>query len=125
MTLTQMKQLVRCGAISTLVLGACAADPADPATSRSESAVTIDDIDLAPECAGILTYVNGASFGELDSYLPSDVAAAIDAAQPFGNIEALSSVSGVAQARIALIAARARTLGQIGPSCAGVYEELA
>jgi hypothetical protein len=46
------------------------------------------------------------------------------AAQPFADLEDLSSVSGVAGARLQQIAARARTLGFIGPACAGVYEEL-
>jgi DNA uptake protein ComE-like DNA-binding protein len=121
-----VKQLVRFGAISALVLGGCAADPA--ATSTLASAVTIHDTDLAPECAGIIDYVNTASLAELDSYLPSDVANALvqrRATQAFVDIADVSSVSGIAQARLALIAARARTLAFIGPSCAGVYEELA
>jgi DNA uptake protein ComE-like DNA-binding protein len=123
------KQFVRFGALSALVLGACAVDPdPDPATSTTDLASTIADTDLAPECAGILTYVNGATLAELDSYLPSDVAAAIvarRATRPFSNLADLSSVSGIAEARLATIAARARTLGAIGASCAGVYEELA
>ncbi len=122
MTSSHMKKLVRFGAISALVLGGCAAEPA---TSTQASAVTIDDTDLAPECAGILDYVNGASVAELDSYLPSDVAPAIVAAQPFIDLADLSSVPGVGQARLWLIAERARTLGEIDASCAGVYEELA
>ena len=42
---------------------------------------------------------------------------------PFVDLADLSSVSGVAQARLVQIAGRARTLGFIGPSCLGVYEE--
>jgi DNA uptake protein ComE-like DNA-binding protein len=123
---TYVKQLVRFGVLSALVLGGCAAEPA--ATSTLAAAVTIGDTDLAPECAGILSYVNTASLAELDSYLPSDVASALvqrRATQAFADIADISSVSGVAQARLALIAARARTLAFIGPSCAGVYEEIA
>ncbi|HWO19415.1 MAG TPA: hypothetical protein VNO30_11590 [Kofleriaceae bacterium] len=121
-----MKQLIRSGAAFGLLLGGCAAEPAS--TSATAAAITIADTDLAPECAGILTYANGASLAELDSYLPSNVADAIvlgRAAQPFADLEDLSSVSGIAQARLAQIAARARTLGFIGAACAGVYEELA
>lgn len=122
------KPLVRFGAVAALVLGGCAADPGAATTSSSSAAVTTADTDLAPECAGIITYTNGASLQELDSYLPSTVASAIDArraAQPFTDLADLSSVSGVAQARLAQIAGRARTLGFIAASCAGVYEELA
>lgn len=119
------QQLVRFGALSALALGACATDPE---TSTTDLASTIADTDLAPECAGILTYVGGASFAELDSYLPSNVADAIvarRATQPFTDIADLSSVSGIAQARLAQITARSRALGFIDATCAGVYEELA
>ena len=124
------KQLVRCGVISALMalmIGACAMDPA-PDTSTEDLASTIADTDLAPECAGILTYVNGAQLAELDGYLPSTVADAIilrRATRPFSDLADLSSVSGVAQARLDQITARARTLGFINATCAGVYEELA
>jgi DNA uptake protein ComE-like DNA-binding protein len=130
MTSSHMKQLVRFGAVSALVLGGCAVDPAatETPTETSTAAVTIDDTDLAPECAGIVAYVNTASLQELDSILPVDVANAIvlrRTTQSFVDLADLSSVSGIAQARLAQIAARARTLSFIGASCAGVYEELA
>jgi DNA uptake protein ComE-like DNA-binding protein len=121
-----MKQLAWFGAVSALALGGCAVEPAT--TETAAAAITIADTDLAPECAGILGYVGGASLAELDAYLPSTVAAAIvqrRTARPFVDLEDLSSVSGIAQARLEQIAARARTLGFIGPACAGVYEELA
>lgn len=126
MTSSHMKQLVRFGAVSALVLGGCAADP--DTTETSTSAVTINDTDLAPECAGIVAYANTASLQELDSILPVDVANALvlrRTTQSFVDLADLSSVSGIAQARLAQIAARARTLNFIGASCAGVYEELA
>jgi len=123
---TYVKQLVSLGALSALVIGGCVAEPA--ATSTLDSAATIEDTDLAPECAGIISYVNTASLAELDSYLPSDVAGALvqrRATRAFVDLADISSVSGIAQARLAQIAARARTLAFIGPSCAGVYEEIA
>lgn len=126
MRYSHMKPLLRLGAVSALVLAGCAVEPATTATATSP--VTIHDVDLAPECAGILGYVNGASLQELDAFLPSDVAAGIvarRATQPFVDLADLSSVSGVGQARIELIALYARTLGFIGAACAGVYEELA
>src|ERR1043165_1976961 len=111
--------------MSALVLAGCAGEPAVLETSTTTTAVTIHDTDLAPECVGILSYVNGATLQELDSYLPSDVAAAIGrrrATGPSSDLEDLSSFSGVAQARLELIAARARTLGFIGAACAGEAE---
>lgn len=128
MTVSHKKQLVRLGAMSAMVLAGCAVEPAVLETRATTSAVTVHDTDLAPECGGILSYVNGATLAELDSYLPSDVAAAIvqrRAMGAFSDLEDLSSVSGVAQARLELIAARARALGFIDAACAGVYEELA
>jgi DNA uptake protein ComE-like DNA-binding protein len=129
---------VRLGAVSALVLGGCAASAAgtgsgadlgdEPATASAAAASTIADVDFAPECAGILTYVNGATFAELDSYLPSNVATGIVARRAtaaFVDIADLSSVSGIAQARLSQIAERSRALGFIAAGCAGIYEELA
>lgn len=126
MKLSYVKQFVQVGAISALVLGACATEPAE--VSTLSAAATVNDTDLAPECAGIISYVNTATLTELDSFLPSDVANALvqrRASQAFTDLEDISSVSGIAQARLSLIAAHARTNAFIGPSCAGVYEELA
>lgn len=106
-------------------LVACAVEPT---TGTATSPVTVDDTDLAPECAGVLTYVNSASATELDTYLPSNVVANLVARRtvtPFVDVADLSSVSGIAQARLWSIAERARALSYIGTSCAGIYEELA
>jgi DNA uptake protein ComE-like DNA-binding protein len=119
------KQIAYLASVTALALGACAAEPL---TATTGAAVTTGDVDTAPECAGILGYVNAASLAELDSYLPSNVAAGIvarRASQPFVDIADLSSVSGIAQARLEQIAARARSLGAIDAGCAGIYEELA
>lgn len=126
MSSPMQQQLVRLGAVSALVLGGCAAEPLEASTTTA--AVTIHDTDLAPECAGILDYVNGATLQELDAYLPSDVAAAVAAraaTADFVDLADLSSVTGVGQARIELMALHAHMLGFIDASCAGVYEELA
>lgn len=115
-----------CAVVPALGLGLGCAAP--DSTSATSTALTTDDVDLAPECAGILTYTNAASFAELDSYLPATVANAIvqrRSVRPFVDLADLSSVSGIAQARLALIAGRARAQGFIGNDCAGVYEELA
>lgn len=118
-----MKTTITLATLTTLALAACA-EPIELGTGGA--ALAEEDVDVAPACAGIMTYVGGASVAELDSYLPSTVAHAIVARRtvtPFVDLADLSSVSGVAQARLVQIAGRARTLGFIGPSCLGVYEE--
>lgn len=111
------------------LLGAgCGLDLADDAaTARATSALTTDDVDLAPECSGILAYVAWASVAELDAYLPYSVASAIVARRavaPFTSLADLSSVTGIAQARLAQITSRSYALDFIDVECAGVYEEL-
>jgi DNA uptake protein ComE-like DNA-binding protein len=108
-------------------MAACAVDTVE--TSSTTSALqTTDDTDLAVECGGIVTYVNWASYAELDAYLPASVADAIldrRAVTPFVDIADISSISGIAQARLAQITGRAYTLDFIDADCAGVYEEIA
>jgi len=98
-------------------------------TGEIESNVfTTGDIDLAADCAGVLDFVNQASLATLDAALPSNVAAGIvarRASAPFVSIADLSSVSGIAEARLRQIGEAARSNGYIGASCAGVYQELA
>lgn len=110
-----------------LALAGCAVD--EPATSTVTGAVqTIDDTDVATECQGILAYINWAPYAELDYYLPVNVANAIlarRAVRPFVDLADLSSVSGIAQARLAQITGRAYTLDFIDADCSGVYEEIA
>ncbi|MEO7730996.1 MAG: hypothetical protein ABIY55_08505 [Kofleriaceae bacterium] len=108
---------------------ATAAGCLEPTLGEVESNVlTTGDSDLAADCAGVLTFVNSASFATLDAFLPSNVAQAIvtrRAGSPFVSIADVSSVSGVAEARLRQIGEAARTNGYIGAACAGVYEELA
>lgn len=128
-----MKQLIRlCALVPGLVFGlGCMAEeasPSAPETATAASALTTGDVDFAPECSGILAYVNWASPQELDSYLPNTVASAIvqrRAVKPFSSIADISSVTGIAQARLAQITGRAYTYDFIDVECSGVYEELA
>lgn len=130
-----MKQLIRlCALVPGLVFGlgcmgeAATTDANANANANATSALTTGDVDFAPECAGILGYANWASLSELDAYLPSTVANAIvqrRAVQPFTSIADISSVTGIAQARLAQITSRAYTYDFIDVECAGVYEELA
>jgi DNA uptake protein ComE-like DNA-binding protein len=113
--------------VSAALLGAGCLAP-EPATTDTAAPLTTADVDLAPECAGIIAYANSAAQAALAAYLPTSVAAAIvarRAARPFVDIADLSSVSGIAQARLALIAGRARAAGLLDAACAGVVEELA
>lgn len=122
---------VLCLFASSLVVGCAVEEPgeADEAFSAATSAVlTKGDTDVPAECQGILTYVNTASLAALDAVLPSNVASGIvarRATQPFFDLIDLSSVSGIAQARLLQIVTAARAGGYLAPGCAGVYEELA
>lgn len=113
--------------LGSLAVTGCAAEPLDAELDTVASPLTLNDVDVPPECQGILGYVNSASYAALDAYLPNTVANAIvvrRASSPFVSLLDLSSVSGIAQARLAQITAAARAENWIGPSCAGVYEEL-
>jgi hypothetical protein len=118
-----MKKLMHVAVASSLAFAAaCTA----PETSTEISALAAENVDTGPECEGILTYVNGASYAELDSYLPAQVATdlvARRAVTPFVSMADISSISGIAQARLVQIAGRALTLAFIDTDCAGVYEE--
>jgi len=87
-----------------------------------------DQGDIDPECTGLLTYANTASFAALDAYLPSNVAQAIvttRAVVPFSSVASILAVSGVAEARLQLILSAARTAGLVGPACSGIFDQLA
>lgn len=121
-----MKQLLLASLLAP-ALAACAADAPELGTAAG-NLLTTDDTDLAVECTGIVTYINWASYSELDYYLPSNLATAIVNRRnvtPFVDIADISSVSGIAQARLEQITGRAYTFDFIDADCAGVYEELA
>jgi DNA uptake protein ComE-like DNA-binding protein len=122
-----MTRFLQCCALaSTLCLAVgCAADPT---VATATSALTTTDVDVAPECQGILDYVNTVQVSHLRYYLPDTLADAIAARRaqtPFTSLMDLSSLSGIAQGRLAQIAGGARTLDYIDQDCAGVWEELA
>jgi DNA uptake protein ComE-like DNA-binding protein len=122
-----MQHLSKLFAVLALGVAGCATEAAET-TATLESAVTTHDVDVAPECEGIIGYVNWAPLQELDAYLPYTVANAITqrrATQPFVDLADVSSISGIAQARLEQITNRAYNLDFIDAECAGVYEELA
>ncbi|HEU4405651.1 MAG TPA: hypothetical protein VFS43_10205 [Polyangiaceae bacterium] len=84
--------------------------------------------DTAPACGGFLTYVNGATFGELDAFLPSNVAQAIvdaRAARPFDSVASVVAVGGVAETRLQQLLSAAREASLVGSSCGGIYDQIA
>ena len=106
----------------------CAAPGVEEPTDSNGAALTSTDVDVAPECQGILDFVNQASFATLDAYLPSNVAQGIvtrRATAPFTSIADVSSVSGIADARLTQIHGGAGVEGYVTASCVGIYDELA
>ncbi|MGN6103903.1 MAG: hypothetical protein ACTHU0_02255, partial [Kofleriaceae bacterium] len=126
-----MNQLYRfCGVIASIgLVGACAEPGLDEDTSTTSSALTTDDsVDYAPECYGIIQFANEGTLAMLDNHLPYNIASALvsrRAVQPFTSLADISSVSGVAQARLAELYAGAMTYDYVDYECVGVYEEVA
>jgi hypothetical protein len=99
-----------------------------PSVERQSAPLTATDVDVAPECQGLITFVNAASFQTLDAYLPSDVATNLvtqRASSPFVTLAQLDAVPEVGPARLEQIEGGARAEGFIGPSCVGIMDELA
>ncbi|MBU8898712.1 hypothetical protein DRW03_10800 [Corallococcus sp. H22C18031201] len=97
-------------------------------TARQEAPLTSTDVDVAPECQGIIQFVNSASFQTLDVYLPSDVVNNLVARRttaPFVTLAEVAAVRLVGPARLKQIEGGARTEHYITASCAGIVDELA
>lgn len=103
-------------------------EPSSQTVAQQQTPLTTTDVDVAPECQGILTFVNTASFQKLDAYLPSNVATNLvnrRASSPFVSVADISSVSLVGPARLEQIEGGARAEGFIGSSCVGIMDGLA
>ncbi|WP_257453718.1 helix-hairpin-helix domain-containing protein [Archangium lipolyticum] len=103
-------------------------DPSSESIEQRQSSLTQTNVDVAPECQGILGFVNTASFQTLDVYLPSDVATNLvtrRAAAPFVSLADISSVRLVGPTRLEQLASGARNEGFIGSSCIGILDGLA
>lgn len=108
--------------------GGSEVEPSSQPLAQQQAPLTTTDEDVAPECQGILGFVNTASFTTLDAYLPSDVATNLvnrRATAPFVSLADVSSVALVGPARLQQIAGGARTEGFIGTSCVGILDGLA
>ncbi len=119
-TLLAASLLVGCGDIGS--------EASSESFERLQAPLTETDVDVAPECQGLLTFVNGASFETLDAYLPSDVATNLvtyRASSPFGTLAEVAAVPLVGSFRLDQIESGARTEGFIDASCVGIMDELA
>lgn len=95
---------------------------------QRRGALTGQDVDVAPECQGVLDFANVASFATLDAYLPSDVALNIigqRSVAPYTTLAQLSSVNLVGPVRLTQLHQGALAEGFIGASCVGIFDELA
>nr|WP_163867546.1 helix-hairpin-helix domain-containing protein [Myxococcus eversor] len=118
-----MSLFVGCGVAETE-----SPSPAPVQSEQQQAPLTASDVDVAPECQGILTFVNTATFAKLDQYLPSNVATNIVARRAtasFVSLADLSSVSLVGEARLAQIESGARAEGAITSTCVGIIDQLA
>lgn len=103
-------------------------EASSPSLPRQQAPLTTTDVDVAPECQGILTFANTGTYQELDEFLPSDVASnlvARRATAPFTSLADVSSVRLVGPARLEQLTSGARANGFIGSSCVGVMDGLA
>ncbi|MFP2910813.1 hypothetical protein ACLESD_38410 [Pyxidicoccus sp. 3LFB2] len=102
---------------------------ASPSIESQQSPIlTTTDVDVAPECEGILVFANTASYQTLDRFLPSNVVTNLvnrRATAPFTSLADLSSVPLVAEARLKQLEGGARTLDYIDADCTGIFDGLA
>jgi hypothetical protein len=117
--------------VSLSLLAGCGGPELESSTeplAQQQAALTTRDVDVAPECQGILGFANTASFQTLNQYVPSNVANNLisrRATSPFVSLTDLSSVSLVGPARLEQLATGARAKGLIGASCVGILDGLA
>jgi hypothetical protein len=117
--------------LAVSLFAGCGEPGSGPSSEPLESLrapLTGTDVDVAPECQGIITFLNTASLETLDEYLPSDVALNLvsqRSVSPFVSLADVNSVRLVGPARLEQIEGGARTEGLIGPSCVGIMDDLA
>jgi hypothetical protein len=120
--------------LAASLFAGCGDTGSEPSTESTESLgrqqapLTETDVDVAPECQGIITFANTASFPMLDAYLPSDVAANLvnqRATAPFVSLADVSAVRLVGPERLEQLEFGARSQGFIGSDCVGILDDLA
>ncbi|WNG45413.1 hypothetical protein F0U60_15860 [Archangium minus] len=108
--------------------GGSGIEQSSPSLEQQQAPLTTTNVDVAPECQGILRFVNTASFQTLDKYLPSDVATNLvtrRTTSQFVSLADVSSVRLVGETRLKQIEGGARTEGFIGSTCVGIMDGLA
>jgi DNA uptake protein ComE-like DNA-binding protein len=103
-------------------------EPSNESVAQQQAPLTTTDVDVSPECQGILQFANTASYAKLDAYLPSDVVTnlvARRATSPFVSLADISSVHLVGPARLEQLAGGARAEGYLPSSCIGILDGLA
>ncbi|WP_426751156.1 hypothetical protein [Myxococcus sp. Y35] len=127
-----MRRYVGSAFLAAGLLSGCGPTETETSTQQpleqQQAPLTETDVDVAPECQGILQFVNQATFNTLDAYLPSNVAHNLvnrRAVAPFVSIEDISSVSLVGPARLEQIEQGARGQGYIDADCYGIADGLA
>jgi hypothetical protein len=108
--------------------GGSEAEPSSESLAQQQAPLTQTDVDVAPECQGLLTFVNVAPYATLDAYLPSDVATNLvtrRASASFVSLADISSVRLVGPARLAQIETGARAEGFLSSGCVGIQDDLA
>ncbi|HZI15967.1 MAG TPA: hypothetical protein VE153_36710 [Myxococcus sp.] len=102
--------------------------PDSSSLERQQAPLTTSDVDVAPECHGIINFANYATFMTLDLYLPSDVATRMvnqRAVTPFTSLASVSAIYGMGPARLKQLEGGARAQGYIGASCVGIMDAIA
>ncbi len=120
--------------LAVSLFAGCGGVDTEPSTEASSSLeqqqapLTTTDVDVAPECQGIIQFANTATFMTLDLYLPSDVATRLvntRAVTPFTSLASVSAVQGMGPARLEQLEGGARAQGHIGASCVGIMDAIA
>jgi DNA uptake protein ComE-like DNA-binding protein len=117
---------MHCSVLAAALAAATAGCAIDVASA--DLALTTTDVDVAPECAGILDHANQAPLADLAAVLPPVVADRIVGRRleaPFVSLADVLTVVDVGPARLDQIAAAARAAGRIDASCAGIIELVA
>ncbi|MET0402803.1 MAG: hypothetical protein ABW123_10390 [Cystobacter sp.] len=108
--------------------GGLEVEPSSDTLAQQQAPLTTTDVDVAPECAGILSFVNTASFQTLDKYLPSNLVTHLvnrRTTSPFVSLADIDSVPLMGPTRFKQIEQGARQEKRIGASCVGILDTLA
>lgn len=114
------------GVLATMVVVAGLAACGTPEeVAQVQASLTATDVDVAPECAGYMTFVNTASYDTLHLYVPSNVALNIISARPMAALADLIAVDQVGPTRLQTLYNASIAQGFLNAStCVGLYDNL-